>query len=334
MITGKAALKRIVFSCIALFGLAGVAAAQPVINLIANAAADSVATGNVARGELISIYGTNLATGLGANFTPTSPVLSLAGASVKIGGLAAPITYASPTQLDVQAPFEIPAGVPSVNVTVTVGGATSAPYMLYVVAADLGMVYVQVGTQIFNLSQANTAIVSASGGAAVAIVAFGLGSVSPFVPSGIVTPSGTFNALATPKVTMNGTLVPVLSAVLAPGSLGVYVVTAVVPVGLAGPITVVLGGFPGAPVESENIATDLTNGDVFVVNNAANIVKVYNSRGDFKFQFGSTGSGPGQFRNPTGIAINSNGEILVCDTGNSRIEVFDNEGHFKFQFSR
>src|SRR5271157_3016921 len=114
MITGRAALKRMVFSAIALLAVAGFAAAQPVINLIANAAPDSVATGNVARGELISVYGTNLSTSLGANFTPTSPVLSLGGASVNIGGLAAPITYASPTQLDVQAPFEIPAGTPSV----------------------------------------------------------------------------------------------------------------------------------------------------------------------------------------------------------------------------
>ena len=334
MIRGRVALKGIVLSGIALFAMAGVAAAQPVISVIANAASDSVATGNVARGELLSIYGTSLATSLGANFTPTSPVLSLGGASVTIGGLAAPITYASPTQLDVQVPFEIAAGVPSVNVVVTVGGASSAPYMLNVVAADLGMAYVQVGTQIFNVSQANTAIVTASSGSQVAIVAFGLGSVTPAVSSGIITPSGTFIALATPSVTMNGTLVTPISAVLAPGSLGVYVVTVVVPTAATGPITVVLGGFPGAPSESENIATDLTNGDVFVVNNLANIVKVYNSRGDFKFQFGSTGSGPGQFRNPTGIAINANGEILVCDTGNSRIEVFDNKGRFKFQFSR
>ena len=332
MMTGRAVLKQILFSGIAFFAMAGVAAAQPVISLIANAAADSVATGNVARGELISIYGTNLATSLGANFTPTSPVLSLGGASVTIGGIAAPITYASPTQLDVQVPFEIPAGVPSVNVTVTVGGATSAPYMLNVVAADLGMAYVQVGTQIFNVSQANTAIVTATSGSQVAIVAFGLGSVTPTVASGVVTPAGTFTVLATPSVTMNGTSVTPTSAVLASGAVGVYVVTVVAPPGATGPITVVLGGFPTAPAESENIATDLTTGDVYVVNNAANIVKVYNIRGDFRLQFGSTGSGTGQFRNPTGIAINANGEILVCDTGNHRIEVFDRDGRFKFQF--
>src|ERR1022692_128253 len=223
---------------------AGFLQAQPVVSLVANAAADSTATGNVARGELISVYGTNLSTSLGANFTPTSPVLSLGGASVTIGGIAASIQYASPTQLDVQVPFEIAAGVPSVNLTVTVGGATSAPYMLNVVSQDLGLAYAQVGTQIFNVGQANTAIVTASAGAQIALVAFGLGSVTPAVSSGIVTPQGTFITLATPSVTINGTLVTPISSVLTSGAVGVYVVTVVVPQGLSGPLTVLLGGSP------------------------------------------------------------------------------------------
>ena len=331
MLTARSALKRIAFSGIAILAVSGLAMAQPAINLIANAAADSVATGNAARGELISIYGTNLATGLGANFTPTSPILSLAGASVTIGGLAAPLTYASPTQLDVQVPFEIPAGVPSVNVVVTVGGAPSAPYILNVVTADLGMAYVQVGTQIFNVSAANTSIITATSGAQVAIVAFGLGAVTPAVTSGIITPSGTFNAQTMPPVTMNGARVAPASAVLAPGTLGVYIVTVVVPSGVSGPITVVLGG-QEATAAIQSIAVDSTTGDVYVANNNANNVSVYDSGGVFKFQFGTTGSGRGQLRNPTGIAIHFNGDIYVCDTGNDRIEVFDRDGHYRFEF--
>jgi uncharacterized protein (TIGR03437 family) len=222
----------------------GLLHSQPAIQLVANAAADAAATGNVARGELISIYGANLATSLGSNFTPTSPVLSLGGASVTIGGLAAPITYASPTQIDVQVPFEIAAGVPSVNLTVTVGGSASAPYMLNVVSQDLGLAYAQVGTQIFNVSQANTAILTASANSQIALVAFGLGSVTPAVASGIVTPSGTFTTLATPSVTINGVSVTPTSSVLANGAVGVYVVTVVVPSGVTSPLTVVLGGTP------------------------------------------------------------------------------------------
>ena len=73
-------------------------------------------------------------------------------------------------------------------------------------------------------------------------VAFGLGAVTPAVTSGIITPSGTFNAQTMPPVTMNGARVAPASAVLAPGTLGVYIVTVVVPSGVSGPITVVLGG--------------------------------------------------------------------------------------------
>jgi uncharacterized protein (TIGR03437 family) len=314
-----------------MLAVAGYAMAVPVINLISNAAADSVATGNVARGEMISIYGTGLATGLGANFTPTSPILSLGGASVTVGGLAAPITYASPTLLDVQVPFEIAAGVPSVNIVVTVGGSASAPYILNVVPADLGLAYAQVGSQIFNVSSANTAIVTAASGSQLALVAFGLGSVTPAVPSGIVTPSGTFTALVAPTVTINGSRVAPASAVLANGTVGVYIITVVVPSGISGPITVVLGGQEASATE-ENIAIDPTTGDVYVSNNNANKVSVYDSGGVFKFQFGSPGAGRGQFNHPTGIAINPNGDVYVCDTGNDRIEVFDRDGHFRFEF--
>jgi uncharacterized protein (TIGR03437 family) len=250
---------------------------------------------------------------------------------VTVGGLAAPITYASPTLLDVQVPFEIAAGVPSVNIVVTVGGSASAPYVLNVAPADLGLAYAQVGSQIFNVSAGNTAMVTATAGATVSLVAFGLGSVSPAVTSGIVTPSGTFTALVTPPVTMNGKRVPVTSAVLANGALGVYIVTATVPSGVSGPITVVLGGQEaGATIQS--IAVDPTTGDVYVANNNADNVSVYDSAGVFKFQFGSTGSGQGQLRNPTGIAINPNGDVYVCDTGNNRIEVFDRDGRYRFEF--
>src|SRR5580658_11175865 len=60
--------------------MAATAAAQPVVGGIANAAPHSVPTGNVARGELISIYGTGLASGSASAFG--SPTTSLAGASV------------------------------------------------------------------------------------------------------------------------------------------------------------------------------------------------------------------------------------------------------------
>ena len=117
--TGIAAFKRTVVLGLVVLAATALASAQgPQIAGIRNAAPLAVATGNVARGELISIYGSNLANGLLSALPSSSPTLTLAGASVTIGGLPAPILFASPNQLNVQVPFEIPAGVPSVNVTV------------------------------------------------------------------------------------------------------------------------------------------------------------------------------------------------------------------------
>jgi uncharacterized protein (TIGR03437 family) len=226
-----------------LIAIASLSAQTPTITTVANAAADSVPTGNVARGELISIYGSNLATTTASATTPILPVLSLGGASVTIGGLAAPITYASPSQLDVQVPFEIAAGVSSVNLIV-IAASSSAPVVLNIVGQDLGLAYAQVGAQIFPVTARNTAVVQASAGTQISLVAFGLGSVTPAILSGTIPPPGaTFNTVAAPSVTVNGILATPLSSTLT--GLGVYVVTVSSPV--SGSVTVVLGGIPAGP---------------------------------------------------------------------------------------
>jgi DNA-binding beta-propeller fold protein YncE len=45
-------------------------------------------------------------------------------------------------------------------------------------------------------------------------------------------------------------------------------------------------------------------------------------------QWGSQGSGNGQFNNPGGAAVDSAGNIYVADTGNSRIQKFDSNGNY------
>jgi len=50
------------------------------------------------------------------------------------------------------------------------------------------------------------------------------------------------------------------------------------------------------------------------------------------FQFGSKGSGDGQFSHPYGVACNPRGDIIVAEYGNNRVQVFDKAGKFLFKF--
>jgi uncharacterized protein (TIGR03437 family) len=154
--------RRVPTSGILLLALAGCASAQtPKIAGITDAAPLVPPTGNVARGELISIYGSNLTNGATLVSFPPSAPLTLAGTTVSIGGIAAPILYVSPTQINVQVPFEIPAGVPSVNVTVTSNAQTSAAFLMGLVTSDLGLFSAQ---GVIPPSSANTVVVTAAPG--------------------------------------------------------------------------------------------------------------------------------------------------------------------------
>ncbi|HEY0071559.1 MAG TPA: 6-bladed beta-propeller, partial [Chloroflexia bacterium] len=64
----------------------------------------------------------------------------------------------------------------------------------------------------------------------------------------------------------------------------------------------------------------------------AGVVRVLEPRFLFKFGSSSTGDGPGDFRNPQGIAVNSSKNIIVLDNGNQRIQSFNSTGKFLFQF--
>jgi virginiamycin B lyase len=55
-------------------------------------------------------------------------------------------------------------------------------------------------------------------------------------------------------------------------------------------------------------------------------VAVFSKDGKFLRQWGRTGSGPGEFYVPHGIAMDSQGRLFVADRGNNRIQIFDQSG--------
>ena len=75
------------------------------------------------------------------------------------------------------------------------------------------------------------------------------------------------------------------------------------------------------------------NGDIFVAAGHARaygdarIVK-FSKDGKFIKQWGTAGSGPGQFVGPHALAMDSRGRLFVADRTNNRIQIFDQDGKF------
>jgi hypothetical protein len=98
------------------------------------------------------------------------------------------------------------------------------------------------------------------------------------------------------------------------------------------------GPLPGAGVNGEtfNRPTDVawdSQGNIYVADGYGNSrVAKYDRDGKWIKNWGSTGSGEGQFRVVHGIQIDAANNVYVADRDNKRIQVFDSEGTFKAQY--
>lgn len=76
------------------------------------------------------------------------------------------------------------------------------------------------------------------------------------------------------------------------------------------------------------------DGSTYVTDGYGNSrVAKYDKNGKWIKNWGSRGTGPGQFNIVHGIAIDALGNVYVADEGNKRVQVFDSEGIFKTQFT-
>lgn len=99
-------------------------------------------------------------------------------------------------------------------------------------------------------------------------------------------------------------------------------------------------GVRGAGPDTFNEPNDVItapNGDIFVAdghsgqnpnpppNSNGRIVK-FTKDGKYVKEWGKIGTGPGEFRTPHALAMDSRGRLFVADRGNHRIQVFDQDG--------
>ena len=184
-----------------------------------------------ARGSLITIFGSNLATGtMSASGFPL-PIQS-GGTQVLFGGVPAPLLYVSPAQINAQVPFEIP-DVSSVNVVVQTGNGASAALQVILLAQDPGIfLALKAGAPV---SASNPVMPADS----ITIYATGLGSVLPSIPSGQPGPSSPPAVAAiTPIVEIGGQPATIDFAGMAP-SQAIYQINATAPLDLAAPTSIV-----------------------------------------------------------------------------------------------
>ena len=73
-------------------------------------------------------------------------------------------------------------------------------------------------------------------------------------------------------------------------------------------------------------AIAIYNNEIYVVDTGNERVQVFGLDGTFVRSWGGNGTGPTQFVEPVGIAIDANGKVYVADSGNGRISVFTDAG--------
>jgi len=103
-------------------------------------------------------------------------------------------------------------------------------------------------------------------------------------------------------------------------------------------LTIEVGGQPTPCSNNFCSTTDIafaSNGHLFIADGYRNArILEYSADGKKLREWGSAGTGPGQFRLPHSIQIDENGIIYVADRENGRIQRFDRDGKYLGEWSQ
>ena len=201
-----------------------------------------------APGMSMTVYGSNLAAGTQAATRLPFP-LTMQGVTATVNGIAAPIAYASPGQLNIQVPYETGAG-PAV-LAVNRGGQVAAyPFTVSITAPGIYPSAIDNST--------GKPVTTAPAGAVLLLFMTGEGDVTPFLVTGATPPATITSPSLLPKprlpvaVTVGGVPAQVLFAGIPSGLAGVTQIDIVTPSNVpAGEqdIVVTVGGVPAPAVK-------------------------------------------------------------------------------------
>lgn len=193
-----------------------------------------------APGSVLSVFGTDLASSIQTAAAVPLP-LSMAGVSATVNGIAAPVYLVSPTQLNIQIPYETPAGS-TASLVISNSGQTAS--YSFEVAATAPAIFT-------DANGAPVPGISGRAGDVLTLFVTGAGAMTPAVSTGSAPPSGTaVTDLPRPvqqpvSVTVGGLTAPVQFAGIPSGLVGVMQINYQVPAGLTAgiqPVVVTIGG--------------------------------------------------------------------------------------------
>jgi len=209
---------------------------QPAITAFGNGASYNQI---YAPGMILTIYGSQLAQGpQAASSVPLPP--QMAGVTVTVNGVTAPLWYVSQGQINAQIPYETPVGT-SVELTVTNNGQS----------ATASFVAAATAPGIFTDEQgAPVPFTSAAAGQILTMYVTGVGAVTPSIEDGAAPPAdaplaGLPVPLYNTTVTVGGVNAPIQFAGIPWGLVGIVQINYQVPAGLAPgaqPVVVTVNG--------------------------------------------------------------------------------------------
>lgn len=195
----------------------------------------------VALGGSIGILGTNLAD---SSETPAFPLgTELGGAQVLLEDTPLPLMSVSSGRINAVIPYDAPVNTP-LHLVVVRGGTQSIGEPVVIVTAQ---------PAVFSIAGPNGSAAPLHAGDRIVIYCEGLGPVDPAIRAGEQTPlDPPLRAVSLVEVNIGGVAATVESALLTPGAVALYQVTAIVPEGIAPgdaiPLTLTAAGNPSVPI--------------------------------------------------------------------------------------
>lgn len=279
----------------------------------------------IARGAVGSLYGTGLAD---ATESATSVPLprSLAGVTVTVNGVNAPLWFVSPGQVNFQVPFEAPL-TGAVSVVVTKNGVSSQTANVQVAEYAPGVFMYERGPGAFDpiVIRQDSSIVSPSNptapGEILVVYGTGLGNLTSLPRTGDLSQSSPLaRSQAMPTITLGGAPVEVQFSGLTPGAVGLaqfnIKVPSTLPTASTLPLVIQFGSVSSPSV---NLAVRQPRESDYIVRRVAG-----------NGQAGLVGDGgpaiAARLSIPRDIAVDTTGNLFIADLGNNRIRKVDTNG--------